>query len=469
MVTLASGTRVTAAYIEEVTRGTTPATGPFQYLRRTSTNVNLQKTILESAEIDTTRQTSDVRHGFNSVEGTHGFELSRAAFDDFLRFATGGTWADHTAVLSESSVDIASGVFSKAGATFVTDGVQVGDIIRAASFVGNTDADHQVTAVTETTIAVTTTLVDDASSAGTLAGLGNRVEMGTNLYSFSYERGFEDIHQYQLFRGCVVNGMTLSVEPESIVGGEFQILGMSSPALQANSYSTAVSDQQTTSDYDITGPDTIDRATGSFITDGVVVGQKIVTSGFTNAANNGTFTVDTVTALQVTTIEQTLVTESSAASATQFVSPQIGVKLGAPSNTPLAAFDGTLFEGASSAACITAFSMDLQNNRTLQACVGSKFSADVFDGTAQLTGEITVLFEDAVQFNKFVDETESSIWIKMEEPGSPGNFISLVLNRVKYTGNTIDPPQEGPVPLTMPFRALPDLVTGSYITIQRSN
>ena len=43
------------------------------------------------------------------------------------------------------------------------------------------------------------------------------------------------------------------------------------------------------------------RATGSFITDGFTPGMTITSSGFTNAGNNGTWTVIAVTALTLTT------------------------------------------------------------------------------------------------------------------------------------------------------------------------
>ena len=47
-------------------------------------------------------------------------------------------------------------------------------------------------------------------------------------------------------------------------------------------------------------PDTITRSSGSFITAGFTVGQKITTSGFANGANNGTFVVTGVAALTLT-------------------------------------------------------------------------------------------------------------------------------------------------------------------------
>lgn len=55
-----------------------------------------------------------------------------------------------------------------------------------------------------------------------------------------------------------------------------------------------------------------DRSTGSFIDDGFRAGQSITTTGFTAGANNGTFTVASISSdgLQMTIVETTLVVES---------------------------------------------------------------------------------------------------------------------------------------------------------------
>lgn len=45
---------------------------------------------------------------------------------------------------------------------------------------------------------------------------------------------------------------------------------------------------------------TFTRTSGSFLTDGFVVGNKVTTTNFTNAANNDTFLISTVTALVMT-------------------------------------------------------------------------------------------------------------------------------------------------------------------------
>ncbi|MFZ2603077.1 MAG: hypothetical protein WAX79_03625, partial [Candidatus Omnitrophota bacterium] len=45
---------------------------------------------------------------------------------------------------------------------------------------------------------------------------------------------------------------------------------------------------------------TFTRTSGSFLTDGFVVGNKVTTTNFTNALNNGTWLISTVTALVMT-------------------------------------------------------------------------------------------------------------------------------------------------------------------------
>jgi len=123
-------------------------------------------------------------------------------------------------------------------------------------------------------------------------------------------------------------------------------------------------------------------------------------------------------------------------------------------NQPLAAFEGIVFEGGTLIAVVTGIELTIANGRTLAPVVGSRYSPTVFDGTCNPTGTVTCYFENATMVQKFVDETESSIWVKMESPDDPEKFIALVLTKIKYTGGTIDPPAEGPVTLEMPFVAL---------------
>lgn len=56
---------------------------------------------------------------------------------------------------------------------------------------------------------------------------------------------------------------------------------------------------------------TFNRATGSFVTDGFQIDTRVLSSGFTDAANNGTFLVVAVAALVLTVAETSLVIEAA--------------------------------------------------------------------------------------------------------------------------------------------------------------
>lgn len=382
---LESGTLVDLSYVAEVTHGTTPGSPSMKLLRCTQRNLNLVKDTLQSAEVRSDRQVSDVRHGFNRVEGTVGYELSVQSYDDMLEGALSGTW---TAVNISGSPNLgattAPNTFTRAAGSFITDGIRIGDFIITSGFSnsGNNGVFGPVTAVTALAVTVPQTLVTEAQGASkTLQLKGKRLDIGTTLRTFTFERRFRGTTQYQVHRGVAVNTMELQIQPGNMVGGTFGLIGMSTPALSGTS---------------------------------------------------------------------------------------LGSPSAAPTNSPMSAFDGSLYEGGSINAVITGINMKLDNKRSLQGVVGSKYSPDVFEGTADITGEITAFFQDATYLNKFINETESSLWVKLNDPNG-SDFLNLVFPRIKYTGGTIDPPQEGPVPITLPFRALVDSTAGTSFTLQRSN
>lgn len=89
---MADGSRHNISYIEEVTRGTTPATPAMKRLRHTSANLALSKNTIQSEEIRSDRQIADFRHGAYQIGGDIGFELSYGTFDDMLEAVMAGTW-----------------------------------------------------------------------------------------------------------------------------------------------------------------------------------------------------------------------------------------------------------------------------------------------------------------------------------------------------------------------------------------
>lgn len=140
----------------------------------------------------------------------------------------------------------------------------------------------------------------------------------------------------------------------------------------------------------------------------------------------------------------------------------------AGTTTPLDAFSGAMWEAGVPMALITGIDLKLANGRTTQAVVGSKVTPDIFEGNVDITGTATVLFQDATMFSKFDNETESSLDVLCMNAGGT-EFLRFVLPRIKFSTGGIEPPAEGPVPITMEFTALIDSVTGTSFYMQRSN
>lgn len=366
-----------------------------RYLRSTERNVNLERDVLESAEVRPTRQIADVRHGFSRVGGSVGYEFGVSSFDDLLELALGGTWITFgTAGVNLSSV-AATDKFVRASGSFVTEGYRPGDIVVVGGFTATAmNINWRILAVTALEITVydpTGIITDEAPGAAkTITLVGRRIDVGTNLRTISLERQFADVAQFQLYNGVAVNSMTLNITPESIVGGTVDLIGMRS------------------------------------------VGMLPVS-----------------------------------------VSPT--TPIAAPTNGPFAAFDGLMFIGGTLVAVATSMDLTINNNRQLTQVIGATASPDVFEGRCMIDGTLTTLFEDAALYNLFYNETDSSVWIRLDDPNNT-DFISIVVPRLKAVNAPLNPPQEGPVPIEIAFRALEATVNGpggvpvaTSITFQRSN
>jgi len=354
-------------------------------LRATGRNLNLEKNILESAEIDANRYKKDVRHGFNRVVGAVGYQLSCADFMDMVRSGIGGqNWYNYT-VDSDGDIDFTPGGDGTCTVTKVTtptysfeqDGVRPGDTVAFTSCEDSeNNGQNLVLSVNGNTMVVydpdDIKVNNDLDETAVITLAGYRIDQETFLQTFVMERSFTDIAWNQAFDGCIVDSMSFSVSPEAIIGGTMNILGMSARDWSATSIVSAV------------------------------------TTGKVNTSTN----------------------------------------------PPLAAFEGLILEGGSVIAVITGLEFTIANTRSLPPVVGSKFAPTITDGICVPTGTVTCYFTDATMVEKFVDETDSSLWIKLYEPGSTTRHFTIVMPKIKYTGGAIDPPAEGPVTLEMPFMAL---------------
>jgi hypothetical protein len=399
MASYASGVRVRLAYVAETTRGVTPGSPSMKTLRATERAINLTKGILETAEVRVDRQIADQRHGFNQVGGTVGFELSSQAYDDMLEATLGGAWTTGGNSPRTGSTTIQAtaynstgpvyGTFVLSSGSFWTMGFAPGMSITSAGFVsgGNNTTNNMIRAISTdgltATMDATTMAADAAAAARTITAEGEVLSVNNILKTFTFERRFEDIAQYEVFKGVTINDLSLEISPTRMIGGTLTMLGMSATAR----------------------------------------------SGST-----------------------------------------LGAPAAAPALAPYSAFDARLLIGASDFAAMTSMRINLRNNRQVQPVISSKFTPDVFDGRCMIDGDASFFLTDTSTLdNYFMNETDTPITCVIKMIGLAGDYLTIMMPRVKFNAATKNPPQEGPVTVAGTFAALRDALSGNEMFIQRSN
>jgi len=145
--------------------------------------------------------------------------------------------------------------------------------------------------------------------------------------------------------------------------------------------------------------------------------------------------------------------------------------LGAPaaenSNSPFDSFSGSFTEGGTANGVITEVRLTVNNNMQHVFVIGSNSAAAVLDGRCNVTGSVSAYFQDSTLFNKWLNETETSLNVSLQDPD--GNAFALFMPRVKYSGGDNPVNDEGPIVMNMPFQALYDSTTGTALQITRTD
>ncbi len=137
----------------------------------------------------------------------------------------------------------------------------------------------------------------------------------------------------------------------------------------------------------------------------------------------------------------------------------------ATDTAPLDAFTGELKSGVTVVGEVTEFSINLENGLEVRNVVGSKLTIRPSVGRSNLTGSVTVYFEDAEFLKKFTNEEDTSLSIEL--PDGEGNSYIFEIPRFKFTGGQPDVSGQGSITLTMPFQGMRDPAKNSNIVIHR--
>lgn len=219
-------------YVDEVEPGITPANPVWKLIRSTAGIPTLIKDTLESNELNDSREVRDVRTGNEQVQGEYSVELSQTSHDDFIANAQSSEWVTGLTGNTEVTVDDATKTFTRTAGDFVSDGIQVGDLIYFADLTGNNALPFTVTTVTATVITgggITLTLTDETATTdyqtGDKVGTGNLCKTISILTWLKGKCGTPD--RYILSAGVEFSGFSYEVAVNAQVTGSFPFLGRS--------------------------------------------------------------------------------------------------------------------------------------------------------------------------------------------------------------------------------------------------
>ena len=134
---------------------------------------------------------------------------------------------------------------------------------------------------------------------------------------------------------------------------------------------------------------------------------------------------------------------------------------------PFDSFTGSISEGGSSIATVTSVEFTLENGIEPLFSVGSQTTNRPSIGRSRVTGTLTTYFASKTLYEKFLNETTSSITLTLTD--LDGNSYEFDFSNVKYNSGQPDVSGEGAVTIAMDFVALYDSTDTSQIKITRSD
>lgn len=129
----------------------------------------------------------------------------------------------------------------------------------------------------------------------------------------------------------------------------------------------------------------------------------------------------------------------------------------------LAAVNGALIIQGAPVALLTGLSFTINGNMTSEPVVGSNTYPDIFEGRVLCEGQATVMFQDAVVRDYFINETEVAlVGAFATGSGAAADFMTFAFPRIKFKAADKDDGEKALIQ-TMSFDALYN-VSGSTTT-----
>ena len=144
-----------------------------------------------------------------------------------------------------------------------------------------------------------------------------------------------------------------------------------------------------------------------------------------------------------------------------------GTPTASTTNSPFDSYSGTITDGGSGISIVTSIDFSLSNSLAPTFVVGADNAQSLEFGSAVVEGTMTVYYEDETLINKFLNETESSITVSVDDP-TGSNAYTFEFPRVKYNGASV--PLQNPQSrlITLPFVALYDTTENTNLKMTRT-
>jgi hypothetical protein len=134
----------------------------------------------------------------------------------------------------------------------------------------------------------------------------------------------------------------------------------------------------------------------------------------------------------------------------------------------LAGVNGLVQVQGATVGLLTALQLSCKGNMTAEPIVGSNVYADITEGRMEVSGQFSVLFQDATFRDYFLNETEIAIAAVLSaSPSATADFLGFSLPRVKVGAATRDDGEKGLI-LTCPFTALLNTAGGAATASENS-
>ena len=138
----------------------------------------------------------------------------------------------------------------------------------------------------------------------------------------------------------------------------------------------------------------------------------------------------------------------------------------ASTNIPFNSFTGTISEGGGSIAIVTGLDINLENGYEAAFALMSTTGIEPIAGKSRVTGTVTAYYGSKALYQKFLNDTASSISVTLEDVA--GNTLEIDLPSIKYTGGNPEVSGEGPVTVALEFTALYSVSDASQIVLTRT-